>query len=203
VVSQRLLSIAAINLGDVGPPYKSSIWDREQRSHGKVLSELKVSATKEFECAFCVAVKNVRWQQFKPEEKEYVDHAKYRSKLCDECGGRIGVFSCVHSPTSCPPFVRIFWNCTHATSRQWKRRLKAYRPVVRTSLKNGVLTIQMDNPSKLNSWGAQMMNELFKVNFANAAVNPDVKAVVLYVQPLASSYWRWRMCVHGRLGHVT
>jgi hypothetical protein len=60
----------------------------------------------------------------------------------------------------------------------------------------------MDNPSKLNSWGAQMMNELFKVNFANAAVNPDVKAVVLYVQPLAPCCRRWRICVRVRLGYV-
>jgi hypothetical protein len=37
-------------------------------------SEFEQITTKEY--AFRVAVKNVRWQQFKPEEKEYMDHAK-------------------------------------------------------------------------------------------------------------------------------
>lgn len=48
---------------------------------------------------------------------------------------------------------------------------------IQSSLKNGVLTLLMNKPKKLNGWTSEMM-AAFAIGFEKAALNPQVKVVV-------------------------
>lgn len=49
---------------------------------------------------------------------------------------------------------------------------------VTTSIKNGVVTVMMNRPAKLNGWTMEMMDAV-KAAFQKAATNDDIKALIL------------------------